>query len=156
MHGKMVRAMQESYPARCGQDSRWYHVYPALGQLRREGVDFEPCAMSTRFYALPNWILLGRVPMSDEDEINTEWTTTELEKSGLPDNFAGGLKETGTRTPAPEDAENAEQDMDKGDQGMHPAAQAAASGRDRGGGRKGKGAPAEQNKHFNSGPDVAT
>lgn len=167
IRGKAVRAVPEPHPQRRRQYSRWYALFRALGDLRREGIDFEPCASSTNFCIVPTWELLGKASVNDDGEVVTEWSTELLHKLGLEETYAGGLQEMGVNTPIPDDDCDKELgqedvDMDEGDKDAHPASQAAAaSGPGRGGDGKGKRAVSATStstsaKNFTRGPDKTT
>lgn len=156
-----MRAVPESHPQRRRQYGRWYALFRALGDLRREGIDFEPCARSTSFYTVPTWDLLGKVSLNDDGEVVTEWSTAALQKLCLEETYAGGLRDMGSKTPVPQDDGEDDVAMGEGDKDAHPASQAAAaSGRGRGSGGKGKGAGSAPEpstaKHCKRGPDVTT
>lgn len=105
---------------------------------------------------------MGKVTVTDDGEVKTEWIAGELMKLGLLETHAGGPMEAGTATQvnADEDVEHSAADPvdkdDDADADMHPAAQqaAASSGRGRGGGGKGKGGrvSASTTKNFKMGP----
>lgn len=161
--GKSLPAVPESHPIRRRQCSRFFNIVRALSDLRREGIDSEPCARSTSFFSLPGCNFLGKVTINDDNEVMTDWCAAELAKLHLAETDAAGLEEAGAKTPVAGDP-NAEDDVD--DQGMnegeadiHPGAQeAAASGRGRGdvGKGEGGGASSTANKNCKRGPDVAT